>query len=341
MIVDLLRNDLGRIAETGSVDVLALFTAEAYPTVWQLTSTIEARLPPPAATAPGVVDLFRALFPCGSVTGAPKISTMAIIAGLEPAPRGVYTGAIGYVAPGGDAVFSVAIRTLVVERETGAATLGVGAGIVADSRADDEYDECLLKSAFAAGDDPGVQRTPGSFSSVTVVRVPAAAQRDFELLETVRVESGAWQHLARHLDRLSASARYFGFGWDRRAVEAAVAGASAASGHLPRPDPPAAVGRGRCRDAAALTAARAAPRRARTDARRPERRLPLPQDHAPRRLHRGAALAAGCRRRHLMEHARRDHRIDDRQRDRRDRRHPLDAAAGVRPACGHRPRPAA
>jgi para-aminobenzoate synthetase/4-amino-4-deoxychorismate lyase len=226
MIVDLLRNDLGRIAETGSVRVPALFTPEAYPTVWQLTSTIEARLPD---RAPGIVDVFRALFPCGSVTGAPKISTMRIIADLEPVPRGVYTGAIGYVAPGGDAVFSVAIRTVVVERETGAATLGVGAGIVADSKADDEYDECLLKAAFAdsPSNDPGVQRTPGSSS---VVRVPPHAQRDFELLETVRVESGVWQHLARHLHRMEASARYFGFRWDRPRVETAVAAAPAIPG---------------------------------------------------------------------------------------------------------------
>ena len=99
------------------MEVPALFTAERYPAVWQLTSTIEARLPEPSSA--GVVDLLRALFPCGSVTGAPKIRTMEIIAALEPAARGVYTGAIGLVRPGGDAVFSVAIRTLVVERETG------------------------------------------------------------------------------------------------------------------------------------------------------------------------------------------------------------------------------
>ena len=213
MIVDLLRNDLGRIAETGSVAVPALFTAERYPAVWQLTSTIEARLP--ESSSAGVVDLLRALFPCGSVTGAPKIRTMEIIAALEPAPRGVYTGAIGLVRPGGDAVFSVAIRTLVVERESGRATLGIGAGIVADSRADEEYAECLLKAAFAGAAPP-----PGA---PAVVRVPPSSQRDFELLETVRVEDGAWRHLARHLDRMAASAAYFGFPWDRAAVEAAIA----------------------------------------------------------------------------------------------------------------------
>jgi para-aminobenzoate synthetase/4-amino-4-deoxychorismate lyase len=216
MIVDLLRNDLGRIAATGSVRVPALFAAEPYPTVWQLTSTIEATLPPtpPGAPAIGIVDLMRALFPCGSVTGAPKIRTMEIIAALEPEPRGVYTGAIGLVRPGGDAAFSVAIRTLVVHRQTGRASLGIGAGIVADSRADEEYDECLLKGAFV--DAQPLAGAPA------VVRVPPAAQRDFEIIETVRVESGAWQHLIDHLDRMGASARYFGFAWDRAVVERAV-----------------------------------------------------------------------------------------------------------------------
>jgi para-aminobenzoate synthetase/4-amino-4-deoxychorismate lyase len=216
MIVDLLRNDLGRIATTGSVRVPALFTAEAYPTVWQLTSAIEATLPPatPGASAVGVVDLMRALFPCGSVTGAPKIRTMELIAALEPEPRGVYTGAIGLVRPGGDAVFSVAIRTLVVGRHSGDASLGIGAGIVADSKADEEYDECLLKGAFV--DAQPLTGAPA------VVRVPPVSQRDFELIETVRVDSGNWQHLIDHLDRMGASARYFGFGWDRTAVERAV-----------------------------------------------------------------------------------------------------------------------
>jgi para-aminobenzoate synthetase / 4-amino-4-deoxychorismate lyase len=139
---------------------------------------------------------------------------MEIIAALEPEPRGVYTGAIGLVRPGGDAVFSVAIRTLVVHRETGEASLGIGAGIVADSRADEEYDECLLKGAFV--DAQPLAGAPA------VVRVPPAAQRDFEIIETVRVERGAWQHLIDHLDRMGASARYFGFPWDRTAVERAV-----------------------------------------------------------------------------------------------------------------------
>jgi len=160
------------------------------------------------------VDLMRALFPCGSVTGAPKIRTMEIIAGLEPEPRGVYTGAIGLVRPGGDAVFSVAIRPLVVDRHTGEASLGIGAGIVADSQASDEYDECLLKGAFV-----DAMPLPGA---PAVVRVPPAAQRDFELIETVRVDGSAWHDLIDHLDRMGESAQYFGFPWARHAVETAV-----------------------------------------------------------------------------------------------------------------------
>jgi para-aminobenzoate synthetase/4-amino-4-deoxychorismate lyase len=184
MIVDLLRNDLGRVAVTGSVQVPALFTAERYPTVWQLTSTVEADVP--AAT--DLAALLGALFPCGSVTGAPKIRTMEAIAALEDAPRGLYTGAIGLLRPGGDATFSVAIRTVVVDRETGTATLGVGAGITADSSPADEYRESLLKAAFAG---------------------ETAAAAPFALLETMRLEDGRVVRRDRHLARLAASARYF------------------------------------------------------------------------------------------------------------------------------------
>jgi para-aminobenzoate synthetase/4-amino-4-deoxychorismate lyase len=146
MIVDLIRNDIGRVAEVGSVRVPALFVTEAYPTLWQLTSTVEAVVPP----AIGLVDLFTALFPCGSVTGAPKIRAMRILAELEPDPRGLYTGAIGFIEPGGDCTFSVAIRTIVLHRRTGAATLGVGAGIVSGSSPEEDYRECLLKAEFAS-----------------------------------------------------------------------------------------------------------------------------------------------------------------------------------------------
>jgi para-aminobenzoate synthetase/4-amino-4-deoxychorismate lyase len=150
MIVDLLRNDLGRLAETGSVRVPALFEVEGYRTVWQMTSTIEARMRPE-------VDwpaLWRATFPCGSITGAPKHRTMQLIQALETAPRGLYCGAIGWVEPGdglGRAALSVAIRTLTLgppQADTRPLTLGVGAGIVLDSQARPERAECLLKGRF-------------------------------------------------------------------------------------------------------------------------------------------------------------------------------------------------
>ncbi|HLU91069.1 MAG TPA: aminodeoxychorismate synthase component I, partial [Pedomonas sp.] len=160
MIVDLLRNDLSRVAAPGSVRVPALFAVETYPTLHQLTSTVEA--------APGegldAIDVLRRLFPCGSITGAPKIRAMEIIRQLEPHPRGVYTGSIGWIAPGtpdhpGDACFNVAIRTVLVDapgpaRLTRGARAGLGSGIVADSAPADEWQECLLKGRFLAADQP-------------------------------------------------------------------------------------------------------------------------------------------------------------------------------------------
>lgn len=142
MIVDLLRNDLARISVPGTVRVPSLLDVERYETVLQMTSTIEAEL----AGDPTVHQLIQALFPCGSVTGAPKVSTMEIIRALESQPRGVYTGAIGYVS-GGEASFNVAIRTLSLDHE-GGGELGVGSGILADSDAEAEYEECLLKGRF-------------------------------------------------------------------------------------------------------------------------------------------------------------------------------------------------
>ena len=183
MIVDLLRNDLGRIAQIGSVRVPALFTVERYRTVHQLTSTVHAR------TRPGtqLADIFTALFPCGSITGAPKIETMKLLTKLEDTPRGVYCGAIGIVAPGGAATFNVAIRTVALDTATGTAEYGVGGGITWDSNAADEYAEALLKAALLR------ERWPS-----------------FELLETMRLEQGEYTLRARHLARLAASARYFG-----------------------------------------------------------------------------------------------------------------------------------
>jgi len=183
MIVDLLRNDLGRIAETGSVAVDSLFDVETYPTLLQMTSTVSARLRPGA----GLPAIFSALFPCGSVTGAPKIAAMRKIAALEPEPRGAYCGAIGYAAPDGSAVFSVAIRTLVVDRETGVVQYGVGSGITWDSRAEEEARETRLKAA-----------------------VLTAAPHRPDLFETLRLEGGRFRRRRGHVARILASAAYFG-----------------------------------------------------------------------------------------------------------------------------------
>jgi para-aminobenzoate synthetase component 1 len=147
MIVDLLRNDISRITEVGTLDVPKLFEIETYPTVHQMVSHISARLLPDLSIA----DIFAALFPCGSITGAPKMRAMEILSDLETAPRNAYCGAIGLISPTGDMRFSVAIRTITLF-ETGAATFNVGGGIVFDSTADAEYDECLLKAKFATGE---------------------------------------------------------------------------------------------------------------------------------------------------------------------------------------------
>lgn len=144
MIVDLLRNDISRICLPGSVRVPRLFDVETYATVHQMVSHVTGQLAP--ATAPSAI--FRALFPCGSITGAPKIRAMEIIRELEPAPRGVYCGAIGWFGPDGASCFNVAIRTLTLDGTS--ATFGVGGGIVADSTAAGEYEEALWKARFAA-----------------------------------------------------------------------------------------------------------------------------------------------------------------------------------------------
>ena len=198
MIVDLLRNDLSVVAEAGSVRVPKLFTAERYDTLWQMTSTVEARLRPGIGTA----EVLRALFPCGSVTGAPKIRAMQRIHALEDGPRGVYCGAIGYAGPGGRAVFNVPIRTVVLR--DGAGTMGSGSGVVWDSDADAEYDECLLKARF-----------------LTAPPLP-----DFSLLETMRWEDGV-ALLDLHLDRLRRAAAYFDFPYDATAVRTRIESAGA------------------------------------------------------------------------------------------------------------------
>ena len=188
MIVDLLRNDLGRICTMGSVHVEDLFTIERYETLLQMTSTVSGTLRPNLT----FYEIFRALFPSGSITGAPKIRTMQIIRDLEQHPRGIYTGAIGHIAPNRSATFNVAIRTLVLKDTH--AKMGVGGGIVADSDPAAEYRECLLKASFLTH-----------------------APNNFQLIETI-LWNGDFYLLTQHLDRLTASASYFNFTCDRSAI---------------------------------------------------------------------------------------------------------------------------
>ncbi|MFO7870234.1 MAG: aminodeoxychorismate synthase component I [Kiritimatiellia bacterium] len=182
MIVDMIRNDMGRVAESGSVRAVSLFDTERYPTVHQMTSTVVC------STSAGFTDIMQALFPCASITGAPKVRTMQIIRDLEPDPRGIYTGSIGIVGPGRRARFSVAIRTVCVDREKGTAEYGVGGGVVWDSEPSKEYEECLTKAGILTAGTPG-----------------------FDLLESVLWEPGTGYFLLdNHLRRLRNSAGYFG-----------------------------------------------------------------------------------------------------------------------------------
>src|SRR6185369_16875494 len=184
MIVDLLRNDLGKVSLSGSVEVSSLFDVERFETVWQMTSTVTSTLKPNTS----LVELMRALFPCGSITGAPKIRTMEIIRELELQSRGIYTGTIGLLQPGGDCVFNVAIRTVVVDAESGEATFGVGGGITSDSTAEGEYDECLVKAKSL--------KTP---------------PQSLDLFEPILLENCQYFLIERHLNRLRNSADFFGF----------------------------------------------------------------------------------------------------------------------------------
>ncbi|AHB48027.1 para-aminobenzoate synthase [Hyphomicrobium nitrativorans NL23] len=195
MIVDLMRNDLGRIAEVGSVGVTDLFTVETFRTLHQMTSGVEATL----KDGLGIGDLVRAIFPPGSVIGAPKIRAMELIRDYETEPRGVYCGAIGHITPGGAALFNVAIRTPVIFRG-GQGEMGIGSGVVYDSVGAKEYAECLLKMKFLT--DP---------------------PKTFELIETLLYEAdkGFWL-LDGHLARLKASAAYFGYAHDEGAVRDAL-----------------------------------------------------------------------------------------------------------------------
>ena len=195
MIVDLVRNDLGRISEFGSIRAHDVFKVETYPTVHQMTSTVVGTV----RTGTSLTDLFRAVFPCGSVTGAPKIASTGFISDLERAPRGIYCGAIGYIEPGGDCVFNVPIRTVVVDRAKGEAEYGVGGGITWDSCPDGEYAEVLAKAEILRAEWPA-----------------------FSLLETLRANDLGPVRLEYHLARMEASAGYFGFPYSASCVRTAI-----------------------------------------------------------------------------------------------------------------------
>lgn len=195
MIVDLIRNDLGKISVTGSVETRRLFEVEKYPTLLQMTSTVESI----CHAEVDLNEILGSLFPCGSITGAPKISSMRIIHELERFPRRAYTGSIGLILPGGDSLFNVAIRTIIIDAQTGEATFGVGGGVTYDSTAEGEYDECLLKARFLD------QRRPR-----------------FQILETLLLESGNFFLLERHLERAQSSASYFNFTWNEEDIIAAL-----------------------------------------------------------------------------------------------------------------------
>lgn len=204
MIVDMIRNDIGRIASVGSVETVSRFDVEKYPTVWQMTSTVRGTVEQQnkkcrISNNEGMIRMFEALFPCASITGAPKAKTMEIIQSLEKSPRGVYTGAIGFVAPDGTAQFNVAIRTAVLDRSSGVMEYGIGGGIVWDSHPEEEYREALSKAAILTKKMP-----------------------EFQCLETMLWEDGKIFLLERHLKRLAESAEYFDFKYDVEKIRTAL-----------------------------------------------------------------------------------------------------------------------
>ena len=306
MIVDLLRNDLARVCDPGSVQVSDLLRAEAYPTLWQLTSTVQGR----PRDDVGLVEVLEALFPCGSITGAPKLSTMALIAELEDAPRGAYCGALGWIAPGPRARFNVAIRTVTIDSADGSAVYGAGGGVTWASTAEAEYEELLVKAAV----------------------LPTGTREPFALLETFAVEGGVARNLAAHLERLLDSAALVRIPVDREELE----------------DGGARCGREcrtRCRAAAARAAARwnargrlpsahrgsrAGAARTRHRAHRLPRRPQPPQDHRAGALRRRARAPPRGRRRGAARRARPRRRDHDRDPRRTHRRHLVHPAAGRR-----------
>jgi para-aminobenzoate synthetase/4-amino-4-deoxychorismate lyase len=207
MIVDLIRNDVSRVAQLGSVQVSRLFDCQAWPTVWQMVSEVVAKTRPAMTLA----EIFAALFPCGSITGAPKRRAMHWIKRLEPSPRGAYCGAVGMIQPGGAARFNVPIRTVTLR--SGVARCGIGSGITWSSLTHREWSEWQHKASFLQ-----------------------QASHPFELLQTLRVHAGECLHLEMHLDRMEAAAGHFGFKFDREEVRRHVldlaSGASTQDGRL-------------------------------------------------------------------------------------------------------------
>lgn len=192
MIVDLLRSELERIAEPNSVHVPKLFEIEKYPTVHQMTSTVEAKVKENTE----IVDIFRALFPCGSITGAPKTKTMEIISEIETTPREVYCGAIGYITPDNEAIFNVPIRTVAMDKNTGKAMYGAGGGITWDSTSTGEYEEMLVKASLLEEERPA-----------------------FQLLESLLLDNGSYFLLEEHVKRINESAVYFGYPLDEEMMK--------------------------------------------------------------------------------------------------------------------------
>jgi para-aminobenzoate synthetase/4-amino-4-deoxychorismate lyase len=181
MIVDMIRNDMAKVAQTGSVEVPALFQIETYPTVIQMTSTVTA------LSTKTNAEILKALFPCASITGAPKIRSMEIIKSLEDAPRGIYTGTIGHIKPNGDSLFNVAIRTAIFEKKNKLIEYGAGGGIVWPSVSSEEWNECLIKTGVLG------------------------ESSDFYVFESLLIENGQVFFLERHFDRLIRSCVFFGF----------------------------------------------------------------------------------------------------------------------------------
>lgn len=206
MIVDMIRNDLGRIAKPGSIRTSRLFEIETYPTVHQMTSTVQAE------SSASLAEIFSALFPCASVTGAPKKRCLDIIRSLESTPRDVYTGAIGWIAPDGFSQFNVAIRTAQIRVKDGHATFGTGSGIVADSDPHEEYRECLDKAAF-------MQHAPPPFALLETLK--GSASEGFFLLD-------------EHLQRMEASAHYFSYPWNAKQLRRALLGGLDPKGSIMR-----------------------------------------------------------------------------------------------------------